>query len=114
MPSTDIVITPTDLRTEADALADAAARGLVASANNFVGKVEDWHWHDFAATVYVLEGESGVDYDDGVTLRVAAGNIFHQPAGVVHKDVPGAAYRGVFSFESAPSTWTQPINKPVL
>lgn len=113
MSSTAVIVTPTDITTEEGALADAAARGLFAAVRDVVGQVEDWHWHDFAATVYVIGGESGVEYDDGVTLRIAAGNIFHQPAGVVHKDIPGAAYRGVFAFESSPSTWSRPINKPV-
>lgn len=113
MSSNAIVVTPTDIRTEEGALADAAARGLFPMVLDIVGAVEDWHWHEFAATVYVLEGEASAQYDDGVTLRADAGNIVHQPAGVVHKDVPGATYRAVFAFDRDPQTWTQPINKPV-
>jgi hypothetical protein len=113
MSSQAIVVTPTDIRTEEGALADAAARGLFAVALDVVGAVEDWHWHEFAVTAYILGGEASADYDDGVTLRAGAGNIVHQPAGTVHKDVPGVSYRAVFAFDIAPQEWTQPVNKPV-
>ena len=93
MSSTAVIVTPTDITTEEGALADAAARGLFAAVRDVVGQVEDWHWHDFAATVYILEGEASAQYDDGVTRRAGPGNIVHQPAGVVHKDVPGVTYR---------------------
>ena len=113
MSSDQITITPTNITTEAEALADAAERGLFAVARDFVGTVEDWHWHEFEATVYVLGGEACVDYDDGTTLRVGPGNIAFAPAGVVHKDVPGSKFRAVIGVNIHPSDWTEPLNKPV-
>ncbi len=106
-------VSPTDVTTEEEAMAAVEDEGLFGLAMDFVGSVEDFHWHDFDAVVYVISGEAAVEYEDGRILRAGPGTLASAPAGTVHRDVPGASFRGVFGFSVDPSSMTQPINKPL-
>ena len=69
------------------------------------------HWHDFAATVYVLEGSVKItDVASGSSFEVAAGCSISADPGAVHRE-EGAPYRAVFALDRDPATLTMPIDK---
>jgi mannose-6-phosphate isomerase-like protein (cupin superfamily) len=99
--------------TEEEALAEIAERGWCSATLDVVGRHEDFHWHDFDAVIFILSGTAAAEYEDGTVERVGAGTRVETPAGVVHRDAPGTAYRAVFGFAVDPAEMTQPINKPL-
>jgi len=106
-------VTPTSISTEAQAMAAIADIGYHGLAIDIVGVEEDFHWHEFAAEIYVLSGKVVLEYEDGDILTAAAGTVVKAPAGLVHRDVPGMSFHGVFGFNIDPAEWTEPLNKPI-
>ena len=72
------------------------------------------HWHDFNAVVFVLEGTAIIGFEDGTVQQCGAGARVTASAGVVHQEMQGTNYRGIFGYDVDPAERTLPINKPVV
>jgi len=109
----DPTVVATDITSEEAALAAIADMGYFGVALDTVGATEDFHWHDFDVVLFVLSGEAAAEYDEGRVLNATPGTLAHLPAFVVHRDLPGTSYRGVFGFSTDPATWEGPVNRPL-
>jgi hypothetical protein len=108
-----ISITSSGNISEEEALAELTAAGFHGFADDGVGQVEDLHWHDFDAVVYVMSGEASAELADGTIITAGAGTTVRVPRGTVHKDVAGQTYRRVIGFSIPRSEMTEPIDRPV-
>ncbi len=99
-------------RTEEEAIALAEAAGQHVLTFD-VGEVNnDFHWHDFQTTVYLVSGELTVtERDTGQTCTLVAGATLRgDEARQVHRE-ESAGYRIVIGFDEDPSTITRPIDR---
>ena len=98
---------------EAQAYAEIEGRGFHAVALDFPGETNDFHWHDFQTTTYIVSGElTVIARDTGETYTCGAGTMIRaDEAGIVHREV-SEGYRAVFGFDCDPKTLTMPIDKP--
>lgn len=72
----------------------------------------DYHWHDFDALIFMVNGDLTVTYkDSGETVTFRPGMLVRAKGGGLHKEKTDG-YRAVFGLQQDPSTLTQPINKP--
>jgi mannose-6-phosphate isomerase-like protein (cupin superfamily) len=105
-----ITISTGHFSSEADAMARAEEAGLFPLALDFEPSGED-HWHDFGATVYVIEGSVKItDVASGSSFEVAAGCSITAEPGAVHRE-EGLPYRAVVALDRDPTTLTMPIDK---
>ncbi len=97
---------------EADALAKAEEMGLHPLAFDVdLSEDEELHWHEFAAVVWVISGEGRFTGEDGVVMDVRPGCRLQAPAGWLHRNLAGPAYRVVLGSDLPGDQWTTPINK---
>jgi len=105
-----IVLTTGQFSTEAEAIALAEGAGLTPMALDLESSGED-HWHDFGATVYIIDGSVKItDVDSGSSFELQAGCSVTADAGAVHRE-EGAPYRAVVALDCDPATLTMPIDK---
>jgi hypothetical protein len=106
-----ITLTEGYFTSEQEALAEITDRGWHAVTFDVPAQVEEMHWHDFDAVLYVLDGTVRTVLNDGTVLQCGRGARIDATAGTVHG---GAcpAYRATFGFSIDPAEMTQPINKP--
>ena len=105
-------ITEGNVVTESEALAEIEARGWFGYVRDVVVEEdEEFHWHDFDAVLYVMDGTARAATPTG-TVEAGPGARAEAQAGWVHGDIAGTTYRGVFGFSVDPATMTHPINKP--
>ena len=97
--------------TKEQALAEIASHGWHAIEKTFRAE-EEFHWHDFDAVIYVLQGTASAEFADGTFQHAEVGCRIAAPAGVVHRNV-GPDWKGIIAFRVHPSQLSQPINKPV-
>ena len=107
------VLTDEHFSKETEAYAEIAERGWHALALAFPADENEFHWHDFDAVTFILEGTLRVEFEDGAVMRCGAGARVESPAGVVHCEV-SPAYRAVIGFSVDPALLTDPVNKPLL
>lgn len=106
-------IQPNAFETEADAVREIEARGWHALTFPARAEVSEWHWHDFEALIFVLEGALRIEFEDGrEPLECAPGARIETADNVVHREVTDG-YRAVFGLSVDPAKLTNPINKPV-
>ncbi len=104
------VLTTGQFSTEAEAIALAEAAGLAPMALDLEASGEE-HWHDFGATVYVVDGSVKItDVDSGSCFELQAGCSVTADAGAVHRE-EGAPYRAVVALDCDPATLSMPIDK---
>ena len=105
-----IVLTTGGFSSEEEAMGLAEKDGLVPLAFDFEPSGED-HWHDFGATVYVIDGAVKItDVESGATFELTAGCSIKAEPGAIHRE-EGAPYRAVVGLDRDPATLTQPIDK---
>ena len=105
-----VVLTTGEFSTEDEAIALAEAAGLTPLTLDLEPSGID-HWHDFGASVYVLDGSVTVtDVASGSSYVLTAGCSIRATPGAVHRE-EGAPYRAVVAFESDPATLTMPVDK---
>lgn len=105
-----ITISTGHFSSEADALALAESAGLHPLALDLEPSGED-HWHDFGATVYVIDGSVKItDVASGSSFEVMAGCSITADPGAVHRE-EGAPYRAVVGLDADPAMLTMPIDK---
>lgn len=108
------VISEGHFRTEEDAYAEIARMGWHALPRTFdLAQDSELHWHDFNAVVFVLEGTAIIGFEDGSVQQCGAGARVTATAGMVHQELKGTNYRGIFGYDVDPGNRTLPINKPV-
>jgi quercetin dioxygenase-like cupin family protein len=74
--------------------------------------VSEWHWHDFDALIFMLEGTLRIEFEDGRdAFECGPGARIETQERVVHREVTDG-YRAVFGLSVDPATMTSPINKP--
>ncbi|MEM1110457.1 MAG: hypothetical protein AAGI11_00995 [Pseudomonadota bacterium] len=98
--------------TEAEAIAELEAAGYQHMTIDFPAEANDTHWHDFDATIYILDGS--VELTDGVTGEATlctAGSKVSAPAGCLHRETTDG-YRAIIGVSIAPENITEPVNKP--
>jgi hypothetical protein len=97
---------------EAEALAEVEKMGLHGLAFDVdLSEDEELHWHEFAAVTWVISGEGRFAADDGVVVDVRPGCRLQAPAGWLHRNLAGPAYRVVLGSDLPGDQWTLPINK---
>jgi quercetin dioxygenase-like cupin family protein len=107
------VIAAGHFSSEPEAIAEIEARGWHALTLTAPAEVSEWHWHDFDAVIYVLEGDARVEFEDGShAIQCGVGARIDAPRETVHREITDG-YRAVFGFSVDPAQLTEPINKPV-
>lgn len=98
---------------EAGAIALAESRGEHPLALDIEAVENDYHWHDFRTTIYLVRGELTVEVrDSGERVTCGPGTMIGAgEPGVVHREMTDG-YRAVFGFDRDPRTLTMPIDKP--
>lgn len=105
-----ITIATGHFSSEDEAMAHATAAGLTPLALDLEPSGED-HWHDFGATVYVVDGSVTItDVASGSSFELMAGCSIAAAPGAVHRE-NGSPYRAVVAFDCDPATLTMPIDK---
>jgi quercetin dioxygenase-like cupin family protein len=105
-------VTPDAFTDEAQAVREVEARGWHAITFPAPGEVSEWHWHDFEAQIFILDGALRIEFDDGrEPLACGPGARLDTEARVVHREITDG-YRAVFGLSIDPATLTHPINKP--
>jgi len=103
--------TPDAFDDEAAAVQEIEARGWHALPFTAEGSGE-WHWHDFEALIFMLDGTLRIEFEDGRSaLECPPGARVETADRVVHREVTGG-YRAVFGISVDPATITMPIDKP--
>lgn len=59
------VLHPNAFTDEAEAVREIEARGWHALTFPAPGEVSAWHWHDFEALIFMLDGELRIEFEDG-------------------------------------------------
>jgi quercetin dioxygenase-like cupin family protein len=104
--------TPAAFDDETAAVREIEARGWHAVTFPAPAEVSEWHWHDFEALIYILEGTLRIQFEDGAEEFVCEpGTRVETADRVVHREVTDG-YRAVFGLSVAPAMLTNPINKP--
>ena len=97
---------------EQAALAEAADLGFSAFAFDVViDEDEPLHWHEFDSVSWVISGTGAFADGDGHITNVRPGCRLEAPAGWLHRNLAGPAYRIVLSTNLPGDQWTSPINK---
>lgn len=111
--STNFACTPDSFADEAEAISIAEARGEHPLALDIAAVENDFHWHDFQTTIYMVSGElTVVGRDSGERYTCGPGTMLRaEEAGIVHREITDG-YRAVFGFDRDPTTLTMPIDKP--
>lgn len=105
-----VLLTTGAFSTEGEAIALAEAAGLIPLALDLEPSGVE-HWHDFAASVYVIDGSVKItDVESGSSYELTAGCSIKADPGAVHRE-EGAPYRAVVAFDCDPATLTMPIDK---
>jgi quercetin dioxygenase-like cupin family protein len=106
------MITADAFEDEAAAVREIEARGWHALTFPAPAEVSEWHWHDFDALIFMLEGTLRIEFQDGrEAFECGPGARIETAERVVHREVTDG-YRAVFGISVDPSRITQPINKP--
>ena len=110
---TNFTLTMGAFADEAEAIAMAESKGEHPLALDIEAVENEFHWHDFQTTTYIVSGELTVHArDTGESYTCGAGTMIRaDEAGIVHREV-SAGYRAVFGFDRDPKTLTMPIDKP--
>jgi hypothetical protein len=104
---------PNGFDDEASAVREIEARGWHALTFPAPAEVSEWHWHDFDALIFMLEGTMRIEFEDGrESFLCEPGCKIETEERVVHREVTDG-YRAVFGLSVDPARITQPINKPV-
>lgn len=105
-------VQPDAFTDEAEAVREIEARGWHALTFPAPGEISEWHWHDFEALIFMLEGTLRIEFDDGRDpLECAPGCRVETEERVVHREVTDG-YKAVFGISVDPAQITNPINKP--
>jgi hypothetical protein len=105
-------ITADAFQSEGDAVREIEARGWHALTFPAPGEVSEWHWHDFEALIFMLEGSMRIEFEDGSpAFDCVPGCRIETADRVVHREVTDG-YRAVFGLSVDPAKITMPINKP--
>ena len=110
---TNFTLIPDSFADEAAAIAMAESKGEHPLALDIEAVENDFHWHDFQTTTYIVSGElTVVARDTGETYTCGAGTMIRaDEAGIVHREISDG-YRAVFGFDRDPKALTMPIDKP--
>lgn len=104
--------TPDAFEGEPQALREIEARGWHPLTFPAPAEISEWHWHDFEALIFILEGTLRIEFEDGRDAFVCAPGARIETADhVVHREVTDG-YRAVFGLSVDPAQITTPINKP--
>ncbi|TNE36419.1 MAG: hypothetical protein EP347_11185 [Alphaproteobacteria bacterium] len=96
---------------EDEAIAEATAAGLHPVTIEVPADKNDFHWHDFNSTAYLLEGSVVVtEQVSGKTYTVNAGDKFEAAARVIHRE-DHQGFKAVFAFDQDPATLKMPIDR---
>jgi hypothetical protein len=106
-------VTPNAFSDEAEAIREIESRGWYALTFPAPAEISEWHWHDFEALIFVLEGALRIEFEDGrEALECAPGCRVDTEDRVVHRELTDG-YRAVFGISCDPMTMTTPANRPV-
>ena len=110
---TNFTLTNDAFADEAEAIAMAEAAGEHPLALDIDAVENDFHYHDFGTTTYIVSGElTVVVRDTGEQYTCGAGTMIKaDEIGIVHREISDG-YRAVFGFDRDPKTLTMPIDKP--
>ena len=72
---------------------------------------EPLHWHEFDSVSFVISGTGSFADEHGNVTTVAPGCRLEAPAGWLHRNLGGPAYRVVLGTNLPGDQWTAPINK---
>jgi len=98
--------------TEAEALAQLADLGLHGLAfDQDLQHDEPLHWHEFDSVSFVISGTGSFADERGDVTLVVPGCRLEAPAGWLHRNLAGPAYRIVLGTNLPGDQWTAPINK---
>jgi hypothetical protein len=105
--------TPDRFASEAEAIAMAEAAGEHPLALDIEAVENDYHWHDFQTTTYIVGGELTVEVrDTGERFVCGPGTVLRaETPHIVHREITDG-YRAVFGFDRDPRQLTSPIDKP--
>lgn len=107
----DVTISHGLFGSEQEAIDLATAAGLIPIPLDLTPSGQD-HWHDFAATVYVVEGSLRVtETESGEYADLVVGSSIAAEPGLVHRE-EGEPYRAVVAFAEDPANLTMPVDKP--
>lgn len=96
---------------ESEAINEAKAAGLYPVTIDVPPTTNDFHWHDFSTTIYILEGSLEVtERDSGVTYILVAGDKALAGPRFVHREKHDG-FKAVFAFDQDPATLKMPINR---
>ncbi len=105
-------ITPDAFDSEADAVREIESRGWHALTFPARAEVSEWHWHDFEALIFMLEGSMIIEFEDGrEPFECRAGCRVETADRVVHREITDG-YTAVFGLSLDAKQLTMPINKP--
>lgn len=98
--------------TEAAALAEVAAMGLHGLAFDDVHEHDEvLHWHEFAATAFVISGPGSFADEHGNVTLTGPGCRVQAPAGWLHRTLAGTQQRVVLGTDLPYKAWNMPIDK---
>ena len=98
--------------TEEEALVQVAELGLHGLAfDQDLQQNEPLHWHEFDSVSFVISGTGSFADVDGNVTDVRPACRLEAPAGWLHRNLAGPAYRVVLGTSFAGDQWTAPINK---
>ncbi len=98
--------------TEEEALAQVADLGFHGLAfDQDLQEDEPLHWHEFDSVTFVISGTGSFADEHGNVTHVAPGCRLEAPAGWLHRNLGGPAYRVVLGTSLPGDQWTAPINK---
>ena len=105
--------TPDSFADEAEATAMATARGEHPYAADIDAVDNEFHWHDFQTTTYIVGGELTIELrDSGERYVCGPGTMIRaETPHIVHREISDG-YRAVFGFDRNPRELTMPIDKP--
>jgi uncharacterized cupin superfamily protein len=106
-------VTPDAFADEAQAVSGIEARGWHALTFPAPAETSEWHWHDFEAQIFMLEGTLRIEFEDGrEPLECGPGARVDTEDRVVHRELTNG-YTAVFGISVDPATMTTPANRPV-
>ena len=98
--------------TEEEALGQVTELGLHGLAfDQDLKEDEPLHWHEFDSVSFVISGTGSFADEHGNVTDVRPGCRLEAPAGWLHRNLAGPAYRVVLGTSFAGDQWTAPINK---
>ncbi len=103
-------LTENHFSTKDAVLAEIAALGWHAIEFDVPAEENDFHWHEFDSVIFVLEGTSRLEFEDGSVMECGSGARVQATARSLHREA-SPAYRGVFGFSVDPAEMTHPVNK---